>query len=392
MQAPARRSAGPRPRHPVSPPVCPSRPLPRSRRPYPPAIASPCSPPHARLQIQACRHALAPAARCPARHRSRRRQLVSATAPNTAPGPRPSPTPSLYELLEQLRLSHGVYDLPSGVEAVVSGRGKHLGSPVEWSLRWTREGAFIESITGKQLSFTWGYDGGEASQTWEVGRPSLGCRPLACAAAACRGPATTQGSLKHNLCNNTCCSNACCRLCCNACLERFPLPASLMPGNGRTSFLIACFLLSHDKCDASPAPPRLTARAWLGRSSLMTTRQCSLQPTSAPACGCSPTSPHASSWNYSCRRHQQQQQQRGAAGRGAPRLQTVPAEAARLAARPARLARRRPPQQARWVAAQTAHPPPRSPRPRHPPRHRKQQRRRARAARRRGSSCCWGSG
>lgn len=53
-------------------------------------------------------------------------------------------------------------------QAVVSGRGKHLGIAVTWSLRWTAGGAFREEIRGPQLTFAWGHDGAADSSCWEV--------------------------------------------------------------------------------------------------------------------------------------------------------------------------------------------------------------------------------
>ncbi len=54
-------------------------------------------------------------------------------------------------------------------QAVVSGRGRHLGVGVSWVLRWSgRLGAFREEIRGQQLTFRWGYDGRPGSGCWEV--------------------------------------------------------------------------------------------------------------------------------------------------------------------------------------------------------------------------------
>lgn len=58
--------------------------------------------------------------------------------------------------------------LPLILQAVVSGRGQHLGIGITWSLRWRPDGAFREEIKGKELGFEWGFDGGENSSCWEV--------------------------------------------------------------------------------------------------------------------------------------------------------------------------------------------------------------------------------
>ncbi|KXZ51118.1 hypothetical protein GPECTOR_14g99 [Gonium pectorale] len=68
----------------------------------------------------------------------------------------------------------GLRDLcPRPPPAVVSGRGKHLGIAVSWSLRWTSSGAFVEEIRGPQLTFKWGYDGRPDSGCWEVDSSGL---------------------------------------------------------------------------------------------------------------------------------------------------------------------------------------------------------------------------
>ncbi|KIZ03897.1 hypothetical protein MNEG_4059 [Monoraphidium neglectum] len=55
-----------------------------------------------------------------------------------------------------------------GGEVVVHGTGSHLGSPVAWSLRFRRDGAFYEEIRSKYLTFKWGHNGGADSTCWEV--------------------------------------------------------------------------------------------------------------------------------------------------------------------------------------------------------------------------------
>ena len=62
--------------------------------------------------------------------------------------------------------------LLSAVQAVVSGRGQHLGIGITWSLRWRPDGAFLEEIKGRELGFEWGFDGGDNSSCWEVGTPT----------------------------------------------------------------------------------------------------------------------------------------------------------------------------------------------------------------------------
>lgn len=51
---------------------------------------------------------------------------------------------------------------------MVHGTGSHLGSPVAWSLRFRRDGAFYEEIRSKYLTFKWGHNGGADSTCWEV--------------------------------------------------------------------------------------------------------------------------------------------------------------------------------------------------------------------------------
>ncbi|EFJ43093.1 hypothetical protein VOLCADRAFT_96785 [Volvox carteri f. nagariensis] len=74
---------------------------------------------------------------------------------------------ALEHVLEELRKAQGIDKLGPDVEAVVSGRGKHLGIAVSWSLRWTASGSFTEEIRGPQLTFKWGYDGRKDGGCWE---------------------------------------------------------------------------------------------------------------------------------------------------------------------------------------------------------------------------------
>ncbi|KAG2450815.1 hypothetical protein HYH02_004650 [Chlamydomonas schloesseri] len=80
---------------------------------------------------------------------------------------------SLQFVLDQLRRAQGIGQLDPNAEAVVSGRGKHLGIAVTWSLRWTAGGAFREEIRGPQLTFAWGHDGAPDSSCWEVDSSGL---------------------------------------------------------------------------------------------------------------------------------------------------------------------------------------------------------------------------
>ncbi|GIL98802.1 hypothetical protein Vretimale_3999, partial [Volvox reticuliferus] len=80
---------------------------------------------------------------------------------------------ALEHVLEQLRKAQGTHRLSPNVEAVVAGRGKHLGIAVSWNLRWTASGCFAEEIRGPQLTFKWGYDGREDSGCWEVDSSGL---------------------------------------------------------------------------------------------------------------------------------------------------------------------------------------------------------------------------
>ncbi|GFR48609.1 hypothetical protein Agub_g10520, partial [Astrephomene gubernaculifera] len=80
---------------------------------------------------------------------------------------------TVEQVLAELRRAHGTNELQPNVEAVVSGRGKHLGIAVTWSLRWTAGGSFLEEIRGPQMSFKWGYDGREGSGCWEVDSSGL---------------------------------------------------------------------------------------------------------------------------------------------------------------------------------------------------------------------------
>ncbi|GLC35855.1 hypothetical protein PLESTM_000375800 [Pleodorina starrii] len=83
------------------------------------------------------------------------------------------PCLALEHVLAELRKAQGIDRLGPNVEAVVSGRGKHLGIAVNWSLRWTAAGSFAEEIRGPQLTFKWGYDGRQDSGCWEVDSSGL---------------------------------------------------------------------------------------------------------------------------------------------------------------------------------------------------------------------------
>lgn len=65
-----------------------------------------------------------------------------------------------------------MYIILSVIQAMVSGRGQHLGIGITWSLRWRPDGAFLEEIKGRELGFEWGFDGGDNSSCWEVGTPT----------------------------------------------------------------------------------------------------------------------------------------------------------------------------------------------------------------------------
>ncbi len=54
------------------------------------------------------------------------------------------------------------------MQLVAHGSGKHLGSGIQWSFMWRRDGAFYEEVRSRHLTFRWGYDGGEQSTCWEV--------------------------------------------------------------------------------------------------------------------------------------------------------------------------------------------------------------------------------
>ncbi len=66
-------------------------------------------------------------------------------------------------------MSHGSFGSEhcACLQAVVSGIGRHLGINIQWQVRWREDGAFQESLRGRELSFEWGYDGGSAN-TWEL--------------------------------------------------------------------------------------------------------------------------------------------------------------------------------------------------------------------------------
>lgn len=62
---------------------------------------------------------------------------------------------------------------------MVSGKGRHLGINIQWSIRWRGDGAFYEEISGKELGFKWGYDGGVHSSCWEMDSSGV-ARSLEC--------------------------------------------------------------------------------------------------------------------------------------------------------------------------------------------------------------------
>jgi hypothetical protein len=103
--------------------------------------------------------------------------------------------------------THAAHPLP---QMAVTGRGRHLGIGISWSLRWRPDGAFCEEIKGRELkglSFRWGFDGGESSSCWEV--RLVGCvRTRACprtsvwsrcarASAWCVGPGFSRAVPTH---------------------------------------------------------------------------------------------------------------------------------------------------------------------------------------------------
>jgi len=50
----------------------------------------------------------------------------------------------------------------------VSGHGHHMGMDVVWQLKLRPDGAFLETISGKELKFRWGCSGGASVSSWEV--------------------------------------------------------------------------------------------------------------------------------------------------------------------------------------------------------------------------------
>ncbi len=61
----------------------------------------------------------------------------------------------------------------------MSGVGRHLGINIQWRIRWRADGAFHEEITGRELGFSWGYDGQPGSSCWEVDSSGV-ARSLEC--------------------------------------------------------------------------------------------------------------------------------------------------------------------------------------------------------------------
>lgn len=62
--------------------------------------------------------------------------------------------------LKQTIAPHSVVD--------ISGHGHHMGMDVVWQYKLRPDGAFLESISGKELKFRWGCHGGADANCWEV--------------------------------------------------------------------------------------------------------------------------------------------------------------------------------------------------------------------------------
>lgn len=56
----------------------------------------------------------------------------------------------------------------SFLQVELSGHGRHMGMDVVWQLKLRPDGAFLEKISGKELSFSWGCNGGAKPSSWEV--------------------------------------------------------------------------------------------------------------------------------------------------------------------------------------------------------------------------------
>ncbi len=50
----------------------------------------------------------------------------------------------------------------------ISGHGHHMGMDVVWQYKLRPDGAFLETISGKELKFRWGCHGGADASCWEV--------------------------------------------------------------------------------------------------------------------------------------------------------------------------------------------------------------------------------
>ena len=57
----------------------------------------------------------------------------------------------------------------------LSGYGRHMGMDVVWQLKLRPDGAFLETISGKELTFSWGSNGGAKPTSWEVLGARLRC-------------------------------------------------------------------------------------------------------------------------------------------------------------------------------------------------------------------------
>lgn len=56
----------------------------------------------------------------------------------------------------------------SSLQVDLSGYGRHMGMDVVWQLKLRPDGAFLEKVSGKELSFSWGCSGGAKPSSWEV--------------------------------------------------------------------------------------------------------------------------------------------------------------------------------------------------------------------------------
>lgn len=50
----------------------------------------------------------------------------------------------------------------------ISGHGHHMGMDVVWQYKLRPDGAFLETISGKEMKFRWGCDGVADGSCWEV--------------------------------------------------------------------------------------------------------------------------------------------------------------------------------------------------------------------------------